>query len=146
MLLNGSKALDDGIKPLNVLVPAAGTPEGRLAIEIAVVLAAASKGTVTALHVIDPRAAEMVTRRAGRAGTSVLVEARRLGKLSDVAVRGITRVNARPEIEIGRFARAARYDLLVIGTSLRQAEKKFLGPRTISLLRSVRMPILLITR
>ena len=146
VLLNGSKALADGNKPLNVLVPAAGTSEGRLAIEIAVVLAAASKGTLAALHVIDPRDADMLTRRASRPGTSVLVEARRLGKRSGVAVRGLTRVNARPEIEIGRFARPGRYDLLVIGTSLRRAETKFLSPRTASLLSSVRMPILVIAR
>ena len=146
IVLNGRKAQGDGDKPLNVLVPAAGTSEGRLAIEIAVALAAASKGTLTALHVIDPRDADMLTRRTSRPGTSVLAEARRLGKRNGVPVRGLTRVNGRPELEIGRFAQPGRYDLLVIGTSLRQAEKKFLSPRTASLLRSVRMPILLIAK
>jgi Kef-type K+ transport system membrane component KefB/nucleotide-binding universal stress UspA family protein len=146
ILLHGRKDQGDADKPLNVLVPAVGTSEGGLAIEIAVALAAVSKGTLTALHVIDPRDADMLARRTSKPGTSVLAEARRLGKLSGVAVRGLTRVNGRPELEIGRFARPGRYDLLVVGTSLRRAEKKFLSPRTASLLRSVRMPILLIAR
>jgi nucleotide-binding universal stress UspA family protein len=88
----------------------------------------------------------MLPRRASSPGTSVLVEARRLGKRSGVPVRGLTRVNARPELEIARFARPGSYDLLVIGTSLRKAEKKFLGPRTAALLRNVRMPVLVIAR
>ena len=76
----------------------------------------------------------------------MLVEAHRLGKRSGVAVKGLTATNPRPETEIRRAARRGRYDLVVLGTSLRQGETKFLGPRTLALVQSLRTPVLLIAR
>ena len=54
--------------------------------------------------------------------------------------------NVRPETEIRRAARGGRFDLVLLGTSLRQGETKFLGPRTSALLRVLRTPVLLIAR
>ena len=72
--------------------------------------------------------------------------ARRLGKRSGVPVKGITVTHSRPEAAILRLARASRYDLVVIGTSLRQGDAKFLGPRSGALLRALRCPTLLIAQ
>lgn len=61
-------------------------------------------------------------------------------------VTGLTATNARPEAEIRRATRYGRYDLVVLGTSLRRTETRFLGPRSAALLRTIRTPVLLIAR
>ena len=58
-------------------------------------------------------------------------------------MKGLTVTNSRPEVEICRAARAMRYDLIVLGTSLRQGEMRFLSPRSAALVRSLRSPLLL---
>jgi nucleotide-binding universal stress UspA family protein len=146
IVLNGAHPAELGA-PLNILVPTGGTPEARLAMEIALALAKASDGVLTALHVFDPLDdAEMLRGRTRRHGLSLLVDARRLGKRSGVSVKGVSVTNSRPEVEIRRAARAGRYDLVVVGTSLRQGETKFLSPRSSALVRSLRSPVLLIAR
>jgi Kef-type K+ transport system membrane component KefB/nucleotide-binding universal stress UspA family protein len=130
-----------------ILVPTGGTPEARLAAEIALALARASDGELTALHVFDPQDdAELLRGRSRRQGLSVLVDVRRLGKRSGVSVKGVTITDSRQVAAIQRAARAGRYDLVVIGTSLRQGEERFLGPRSSALLRALRCPILLVAK
>ena len=63
-----------------------------------------------------------------------------------MAVKGLTATSPQPETEIRRVARRGRYDLVVLGTSLRHGETKFLGPRTLGLVLSLRTPVLLIAR
>lgn len=133
--------------PLDILVPTGGSPEARLATEIALALAGASRGTLSVLHVFEPREDTMVLRgRARRLGMSVLVDTRRLGRRSGVPVKGLTATHPRPENEVGRIVRAGRYDLVVLGTALRRGEAKFPGPRTLSMIQSLGVPILLIGR
>ena len=133
--------------PLDILVPAGGSPEARLATEIALALAGASRGTLSVLHVFEPREDTLMLRgRARRLGMSVLVDARRLGRRSGVPVKGLTATHPRPENEISRIARAGRYDLVVLGTALRRGEAKFPGPRTLSMIQSLGAPVLLIGR
>ena len=147
ILLNGGRYEASSVAPLNILVPTGGSANSRLATEIALALAAASRGTLTALHVFDPREDTLLLRgRARRLGISVLVEAHRLGKRSGVAVKGLTATSPQPETEIRRVARRGRYDLVVLGTALRRGETKFLGPRTLALVQSLRTPVLLIAR
>ena len=132
--------------PLDILLPTSGTQHARLATEIALALAHASKGTVTALHVFDPHDDTALLRgRARRPGISVLVDVHRLGKQSGVRVKGLTATNINPEPVIRRSLRGGRFDLVVVGASLRQGETKFLGPRTAALVRQIRTPVLLIT-
>jgi nucleotide-binding universal stress UspA family protein len=102
---------------------------------------------VSALHVFQPQDdTAMLRGRARRPGMSLLVDAHRLGKRSGVPVKGLTATNSRPETVIKRSLRGGRFDLVVLGTSLRQGETKFLGPRTASLLRGIRTPALVIAR
>ena len=68
------------------------------------------------------------------------------GKRSGVPVKGLTATNVNPEAEIRRALRGGRFDLMVLGTSLRQGETKVLGPRMANLLRLIRTPVLLIAR
>ena len=147
IVLNCTRAAAKPGTPLNILVPTGGTPEARLATEIALALARASDGALTALHVFDPQDdTELLRGRARRQGLSVLVDARRLGKRSGVPVKGITVTHSRPEAAILRTAQVGRYHLVVVGTSLRQGDARFLGPRSAALLRALRSPVLLVAR
>lgn len=147
IILNAPASAHDLEKPLSVLVPTGGAAEARLATEIALTLVRATDGDLTALHVFDPREdTELLRGRARRLGMSVLVDARRLGRRSNVRVNGMTVTSARPEMAIRKVAREGHYDLVVIGATLRKGERKFLGPRTAALLRAVRKPVLLIAR
>jgi K+:H+ antiporter len=147
IVINGAHSAAKPGAPLKILVPTGGTSEARLATEIALALAKASNGTLTVLHVFDPQDdTELLRGRWRRQGLSVLVDARRLGKRSGVAVKGVTVTNSRPEVEIRRAARATHYDLVVVGTSLRQGETKFLSPRSSALVRALRSPVLVIAR
>ncbi|MEI7871995.1 MAG: cation:proton antiporter [Alphaproteobacteria bacterium] len=131
--------------PLRILVPTGGGTEARLATEVALALARAGGGTLTALHVFDPQEdTDLLRGRARRRGMSVLVDARRLGKHSGVSVKGITAVNVRPEAEILEATLAGPYDLVVMGVSLRRGETKFIGPRSAAILRTIRTPVLMI--
>jgi hypothetical protein len=80
-----------------------------------------------------------------RSATGITV-CRRLGKRSGVPVKGLTVTNSKREAAIQRAARAGRYNLVVVGTSLRQGEARFLGPRSSALLRALRCPVLLIAQ
>lgn len=145
--LNGGRSPAEPAHALRILVPTGGTPDARLAMEVGLSLAKASGGTITALHVFDPLDDTQLLRgRVSRHGLSLLEDARRLGKRAEVAIDTLTVANSKPEVEIRRAARRAHYDLIVIGTSLRQGELKFLSPRSTSLVRSLRTPVLLMAR
>ena len=145
--INGAGAAGPADVPLDILLPTAGTQDARLATEIAISLAGASKGQLTALHVFDPQADTTILRGRGRrAGMSVLVDVHRAGKRGGVPVKGLTATNIQPEAEIRRALRGGGFDLVVLGTSLRHGETKFLGPRTAALLRVIRTPVRLIAR
>ena len=145
--INGAGAAGPADVPLDILLPTTGSHDARLAAEIAVSLAHASKGTVTALHVFDPQAdTDLLRGRPRRFGISVLVDVHRAGKRAGVPVKGLTGTNVQPELEIRRTVRNGEFDLVLLTTSLRQGETKFLGPRTAALLRVLRAPVLLIAR
>lgn len=146
--LNGVEAASPAeLSPMEILLPTSGSPDARLATEIAISLASASQGRVTALHVFAPQESNDLLRgRARRPGMSVLVDAHRLGRQRGVPVRGLTATNPEPQTEIRRAARRGRYDLIVLGISLRQGEAKFLGPHSAALARSLHTPLLLIAR
>jgi Kef-type K+ transport system membrane component KefB/nucleotide-binding universal stress UspA family protein len=147
LLLNGEAFQPVDGSPRTILVPTTGRPESQLATELALALAAASGAALTVFHVFDPRADTLYLRsRARRVGLSVLVEAHRLGKLGGVVVKGLTATNTQPEMEIRRTVARGDYDIVVLGTSLRRADSKFLGPRALALVRALKRPVLLVMR
>jgi nucleotide-binding universal stress UspA family protein len=147
IVVNGNRSHSAVGRPLDILVPTGGSPEARLATEIALAVAGGSKGELTALHVFDPNDDAMLLRgRARRLGLSLLVDARRLGRRTGVPVKGVTETNSQPETEIRRAARRGRHDLVVLGTSLRTGNAKFLSARSLALIEALRCPVLLIAR
>jgi nucleotide-binding universal stress UspA family protein len=130
---------------LKILVPTSGAAYSQLATEVALALASAGGGQLTALHVYDPEQDTKLLRgRARRLGLSVLADARRLGAAKGVQVAAVTAVDARPERAIRRVAARGRYDLIVVGAALRGGQRKFLGPRSATLVRDITIPMLLI--
>ena len=147
IMLNATALAPEANAPQDILVPTGGSSDARLATEVALTLAKASNGSLTALHVFDPREdADILRGRARRQGMSILVDARRLGKRSGVPVKAVTTTNSSPEAAVRRLTRSGNYGLVVIGTSLRQGNSKFLGPRSAALVRALRTPVLLIVR
>ena len=145
--LNGSRSNAKPGSALRILVPTGGTLPARLATELALALAKATKGALTVLHVFDPDEDTDVLRgRARRLGASVLVDARRLGKRSGVHVEVLTAVHSKAEIAIRRASADGRYDLVVLGSSLHLGDKKYLGRRSAALVRGLKVPILLIAQ
>ena len=108
----------------------------------------AAGGRLTALHVFDPREdTEMLRGRLRRGlGVAVLRDVRRLAGRSDVPVELKTATHTRPELAIRRFAASRDFDLVVLGAALRVGERKFLGPRSASLLAAIKAPLLLIAQ
>jgi Kef-type K+ transport system membrane component KefB/nucleotide-binding universal stress UspA family protein len=144
--INGAGASGPADVPLDILLPTSGSQDARLATEVGLALADASKGTVTALHVFQTKEDTLANSRARRPGMSLLVHAHRLGKRCGVPVKGLTATSTRPEAVIRRSLRGSRFDLVVLGTALRQSETKFLGPRATAVLKTIRTPTLLIAR
>jgi nucleotide-binding universal stress UspA family protein len=144
IVLNGEHAAWDG-RPLRIFTPSDGAAHAKLATEIALTLARATKGRLTVMHVFSPQEdVHALRREARRRGLSVLAEARSLGRHNETPVEALTTRHARPEIAIARAAAARRYDLVVVGAEFRIARRKFLGPRTEALLQSIKAPILLV--
>ena len=148
IVLNGTLSAASPNAPLDILVPSGGTPDARLAIEMAIALAKASNGTLTVLHVFDPQKdTDLFRRRARRQGRSILVDAHRLGKRSGVAVKGITVVNARPEAAIRRVTRAGGYGLSRVQHVTAAGQHKVPGfAQNSVLLRVLQTPVLMVAR
>ena len=145
--IHGASAVGPAVVPLDILLPTSGTSEARLATEVAMALAGATTGQLSALHVFQPRDdIALLSARDRRPGISLLVDARRLGKYIGVRVKGLTATNDHPDKEISRVLRGGSFNLVVLGTSLRQGETRFLGSRMASLLGRIKTPALVIAR
>jgi Kef-type K+ transport system membrane component KefB/nucleotide-binding universal stress UspA family protein len=145
--IHGASAAGPAVVPLDILLPTSGTSEARLATEVAMALAGATTGQLSALHVFQPRDdIALLSARDRRPGISLLVDARRLGKFIGVRVKGLTATNDHPDREISRVLRGGSFNLVVLGTSLRQGETRFLGSRMASLLGRIKTPALVIAR
>jgi len=147
IICNGGDWHDD-LEPLNILVPTGGAAHARLATEMALTLAKATGGRLTALHVFDPLEDTNVLRGRQRRGlgVSVLRDVQRLARRSEVSVDIQTAIHSRPELATCRVAASAKFNLVVLGAALRVGERKFLGPRTASLVQSLRKPLLVVAQ
>jgi nucleotide-binding universal stress UspA family protein len=127
---------------LNVLVTVSGTRVSRQGAEVAIALAHASRGSVTALHVSTARGAGAVWRlRFGDALTprgypnAVIREIIEMGEHYGVEVRGEIRHSAAVRNALLRELAREQHDLLVMGVSPRPTEQLFLGELAAEMLR-----------
>jgi nucleotide-binding universal stress UspA family protein len=119
---------------LKILVPVTGTAVSRQGAELAIALAQASRGRVTALHVADgQRKLRSWRRQFGAAiapmssGEAIIREIVRLGDHYGVEVRGMVRHAENPQDAILRQLKIGDYNLLVLGVSPRPGEQLSFG-------------------
>jgi Kef-type K+ transport system membrane component KefB/nucleotide-binding universal stress UspA family protein len=134
---------------LDILVPVTGTPYSRRAAELALALARADNGSVTALYVAPQRRSWHVRVPApwtkGADEEAILREIVELGDRSGVTVRTAVRRNAAPEESILRRLRAGNHNLLVMGVSPRTGESLSFGRVAAAILARAEHSILFVS-
>src|SRR5438105_3312507 len=111
-------------RALDILVPVTGTDFSRRGAEVALALARADYGSVTALHIASPgkRPWRRRLRRAWAIGTdeeAVLREVVELADRMEVPVRTAMRSNIAPADAIVQLSKAGKHNLIVMGVSSR---------------------------
>jgi Kef-type K+ transport system membrane component KefB/nucleotide-binding universal stress UspA family protein len=133
-------------KPFNILVPVIGTSVSRQAAEMAIALAQASRGSITAIHVAGS-AHEFGSRRgptlaAMNATDAIIREIVRLGDPYRVEVKGKVRYAGAPQEIILREIETGDHNLLVLGVSPRPGRDLFFGPVAAALAEHAQCSIL----
>jgi Kef-type K+ transport system membrane component KefB/nucleotide-binding universal stress UspA family protein len=136
---------------LKILVPVTGTTVSRQGAELAIALAQASQGSVTALHVASgQRRARSWQRHIGAAlapATSeeaIIREIVRLGDHYGVEVRGAVRSVRTPQDAILRQLDVGGHNLLVMGVSPRPGDQLFFGQVPAELLERAECSVLFV--
>ncbi len=121
-------------RPFNILVPVTGALFSRHGAEIAIALAQASQGTVTALHVVaahqtpGSRQNQIDAAAAPKGGSDAIVrDIVRMGETYGVDVRSEVHTDGAVSSEILRRVRADNHNLLVIGVRARLGKNLFFG-------------------
>jgi nucleotide-binding universal stress UspA family protein len=128
--------------PLNILVPVTGTTVSRQGAELAIALAQAARGSVTALHVAGGQRPQLSWgQQIGNAldptGSSdaIVREIVRLGDPYGVEVKSVMRSGyGQPQDLILQQLEIGGHNLLVLGVSPRPGEHLFFGPVAADLL------------
>ncbi|MBV8342248.1 MAG: cation:proton antiporter [Gammaproteobacteria bacterium] len=136
--------------PLKVLVPVSGTRVARHGAEVAISLARASRGSVTAVHAVSSGERNPLWRRRPgglepRSSSDAAVrEVRELGRHYDVAVHVTTRrASSAPRAILRELARGG-HDLLVMGVTPRLGEQLFFGELAAQVLKSAACSLLFV--
>jgi K+:H+ antiporter len=137
---------------LNILVPVTGTTVSRQGAELAIALAQASQGSVTALHVDSGqrRPRSSWRRHVGAAlaprssADAIIREIVRLGDPYGVEVKGTVRSVRTPQEAILRQLEVGGHNLLVMGVSPRPGEQLFLGQVPAELLERAECSVLFV--
>jgi len=134
----------------NILTPVTGTPGSRRGAELAIALAQASRGSVTALHIAQPRRPRSWGRQIGAAiapmgtGDAIIRDIVRLGDPYGVQVRGAVRSGRPPTEAILRELDLGNYNLLVLGVSPRPGEELSFGQVAAELLERAACSLLFV--
>ena len=136
---------------LNILVPVTGTPVSRHGAELAIALAQASRGSVTALHVTEgPRPPRSWQQEVGaslapiRSADAIIREIVRLGDPYGVDVKGAVRSRGTAQEAIVRQLKSGNHNLLVMGVSPRPGAQLSFGPVPATLLKQAECSVLFV--
>jgi nucleotide-binding universal stress UspA family protein len=142
----------DAPEPLNILVPISGTSTSREGAELAIALAQASQGSVTALYVTNPSrrwrnwrqqfGTALAPENSADAAIREIVE---MGGLYNIEVRGVIRSDRATEKVILKEIESGRHSLLVMGVSPRPGRQLFLGDVAAEVLPRAKCSILLVS-
>lgn len=138
-------------RKLKVLVPVSGTEASRRGMELAVVIAPAGKGAITALHVADQPSGNKTrrpSRRAvprGRYESAVLEDAVRLAeRYGHDEVDCAVHTDVAPAEAIVAEAARSGANLIVIGASRRVGDRLYLGQTVANVLANWKGAIVLV--
>jgi Kef-type K+ transport system membrane component KefB/nucleotide-binding universal stress UspA family protein len=118
--------------PMSVLVPTTGADYSRRAAELAIAIAKACDGSVTAVHVSprpDASFALRHSRELADRGRALLDDVRELGARAGVPVRTVLRFGHDPDAAIVRQVRRGDHRLVVFGAKLRTGDQLYFGQR-----------------
>lgn len=137
------QAADPSVKTIQrLLVPTIGTEYSKNALEAAAVLAKSAGARVTVLHVIERPATpfgneQQVQDRAREIAAEVVEHQAEVARKFGAEVDALVVEDLSPEAAILDLVARERYDLIVMGTSLRTIRKRaFFGHRAETLLKS----------
>ena len=136
--------------PLRVLVTVSGTPVSRQGAEVAIALAHASRGSVTALYVGAPRAGSLWRLQFGEAlaprgyADAVVREVIEMGEHYGIEVRARIRPSGSVRSAVLRELTRGPYNLLVMGVSPRPGAQLFLGEIAAEMLARVGTSLLFV--
>ena len=122
---------------LNVLAPITGTAASRDGAEVAIALAQASEGSVTALYVTNVKRVSPNWRQQSAADAAIK-EIVAIGEHYGIAVRGLIRRGHPTENAILEEIGSSRYNLLVMGVSPRPGVQLSLGDLAADVLERAR--------
>jgi nucleotide-binding universal stress UspA family protein len=143
--------LYDGAAPPNILVTVSGTRASRQGAELAVALAHAAQGSLSALHVDSsedripfwrPRFGTSVPPRSS--ASAAIGEIVELGEHQGVEVRGRIRKGGSLRNALLHELAAGKHDLLVMGVSARPGEQLFLGDLAAQMLERAKCSLLFV--
>jgi Kef-type K+ transport system membrane component KefB/nucleotide-binding universal stress UspA family protein len=136
---------------LDMLVPVTGTPVSRRSAELAVMLAHASQGALTALHITGsrnrPRSWQHCLGAALASASSadaIIREVVRLGEHYGVEVKGTVRNIGTPQDAILHHLQMGDYNLLVMGVDPRPGDQLFFGQVPAELLERAQCSVLFV--
>jgi Kef-type K+ transport system membrane component KefB/nucleotide-binding universal stress UspA family protein len=142
----------DAPVPLNILVPINGTSTSRDGAEVAIALAQATQGSVTALYVTNPSRRTrtwreqfgpvLVPENSADAAIREIVD---LGEHYNIEVRGVIRSDRDAGKVILKEIESGRYSLVVMGVSPRPGDQLFLGDVAAQVLQRAKCSILLVS-
>jgi nucleotide-binding universal stress UspA family protein len=136
---------------LNILVPVRGNKVSRRGAEVALALARAGAGAVTALYVMGTVGLGAAQRRLRRPTTSrrheeaILKDIVELADRYDTPIRTALRLDIAPEDAILRQARLGRYDLVVMGVGRPAGETLYFGKIAAAVLENSQYSLLFVS-
>jgi Kef-type K+ transport system membrane component KefB/nucleotide-binding universal stress UspA family protein len=137
---------------LNILVAVSGTRVSRQGAEVAIALAQASRGTVTALYVSNtPRLSLPWRQRVGRAiaprtaADAAVREIVELGELYGIAMSARIRNVSATQNAILKELQSGQHDLLVMGVSPRSGDQLFFGDVAAEILERAECSVLFVS-
>ncbi|HEY4214573.1 MAG TPA: cation:proton antiporter [Steroidobacteraceae bacterium] len=148
-LAQGPHANTEVPSRLRVLVPITGTRASRQGAEMAIALAQASYGTVTAIHISGPTDKPIAWSRhfdtALAPEKAALAEIERMGEHYGVEVRGALRRSGNARAAILQEIKVGHHDLLVMGVSPHSSERLFFGEVAAGVLAGAQCSLLLLS-
>jgi len=136
---------------LNILVPVRGNKVSRRGAEVALALARAGTGAVTALYVMGTVGLGAAQQRLRRPTTSrrheeaILKDIVELADRYDTPIRTALRLDIAPEDAILRQARLGRYDLVVMGVGRPAGETLYFGKIAAAVLENSQHSLLFVS-